>query len=369
MADLKERLDRELVDLPISPDGFEKTLERVRSRSRTSRLMVALAALALAGAALVLLIRTWSPESGVPADRREDSISPAPFGQVHGWIAYGINAQGRTLEEDGTWTREQGVWAVNPKRPSHPVELNDGAAHPLAWSTDGSKLLIAREERPRRNGVPPRNLFVLNADGSETRLTQLRDDVISGGSFSPDGSKVVYATTSYDHPHESFVWVVDARGGQSRPIYQSNLHLDHAVFSPDGEQIAFVEGGGDHSNKFMVMNSDGSRPQVLLNAVRLLCCHVYQLAWSPDGTRLALAADDSGPGIYEGINIYTFNADGSRFELTIPEAGNFAWSPDGSRIAFVRRGELYTVAADGTDRHKVRPVGGWAWTIAWNPVA
>jgi Tol biopolymer transport system component len=35
-----------------------------------------------------------------------------------------------------------------------------------------------------------------------------------------------------------------------------------------------------------------------------------------------------------------------------------AWSPDGSRLAFARGGDLYTVAADGSDLQPLIEEGG-----------
>jgi Tol biopolymer transport system component len=113
------------------------------------------------------------------------------FSEVGGWIAY---------------ANEEGIWAVNPTpggTPSDRIQLSERPGEPLAWSSDGSKLLIRREvsDATRDRGTDL-DLFVLNADGTETRLTW---NPVSGrkGSFTPDGSKVVYAdTTQLAHEEE-----------------------------------------------------------------------------------------------------------------------------------------------------------------------
>ena len=103
------------------------------------------------------------------------------FSEVGGWIAYGNG---------------KGIWAVNPTpggTPSDRIQLSERPGEPVAWSSDGSKLLIRREvpNATRDHGIDF-DLFVLNADGTETRLTW---SPASGrtGSFTPDGSEVVYA--------------------------------------------------------------------------------------------------------------------------------------------------------------------------------
>jgi TolB protein len=78
---------------------------------------------------------------------------------------------------------------------------------------------------------------------------------------------------------------------------------------------------------------------------------VEGVAWSPDGTRIALSAVRQGDG---SPGIYVVNVDGSGLtQLAIMGlTGNPAWSPDGSRIAFDAGApeicEIYVVNADGT---------------------
>jgi TolB protein len=103
------------------------------------------------------------------------------FSEVGGWIAYG---------------NEGGIWALNPTpggTPSDRIQLSERPGEPIAWSSDGSKLLIRREmPDATRDPGTDFDLYVLNADGTETRLTW---NPASGrtGSFTPDGSKVAYA--------------------------------------------------------------------------------------------------------------------------------------------------------------------------------
>jgi hypothetical protein len=84
-----------------------------------------------------------------------------------------------------------------------------------------------------------------------------------------------------------------------------------------------------------------------------------EVAWSPDGSRLAVMSDRSGT--YE---LWTMNADGSdqrqlttggqaacdRISCTHPAQGP-AWSPDGSRLLYARQAagaeRLFTIPAEG----------------------
>ena len=106
------------------------------------------------------------------------------------------------------------------------------------------------------------------------------------------------------------------------------------------------------------MNADGSGSRVLTHDVFGCGSLHHRLAWSPDGTRLAI--DFFG-------NTYTIGADGSDLTLVIPLGRNPQWSPDGSRIAYGQgyRSHLLEIAdADGT--HVVE--FGYGGSGPWNPL-
>src|SRR5262245_10932327 len=100
------------------------------------------------------------------------------------------------------------------------------------------------------------------------------------------------------------------------------------------------------------------------------------VAWSPDGTRLAFAADDLPA--HEDSNLYVVGADGRGLrQLTHGLLGvsALAWSPDGRSIAFVvgraPPRQMYTVSARGGRPHRLDIAGRPANVlgIAWQPVA
>lgn len=312
------------------------------------------------------------------AARSADEPTPKPpgiFSEVGGWIAYGDKG---------------GIWAVDPTRPGNPndrIQLSTEVGRPLAWSSDGSKLLILRQNiDPSR----PVRLFVLNGDGTETHLTTSENYVLGGGwsspdiggSFSPDGSQVTFA-------NKSSVYVVDAQGGTPRVLQTASRRwfsvngrrvralAYNPAYSADGTQIAYFDGAGTSRegpvHQLRVMNADGSGTRVLVD--NLMADRVYNLAWSPDGERLAFGLGSKG--------IYVVGADGSGLTLAIPHGAFPYWSPDGTRIAFANLspvispqrpcadprcyaslGTLEIATPDGTDVEEF----GYAEPGPWNPL-
>jgi hypothetical protein len=123
---------------------------------------------------------------------------------------------------------------------------------------------------------------------------------------------------------------------------------DRPALSPDGSRIAFVRLGGDECTPhpgdppivagLYVMNSDGSQTQ-------RLSWHFQRddLAWSPDGTKLAMMSYLSStdhPGTYDENAVVVVDvANGFESVVTPMSTGwmfggthGIAWSPDGTRL-------------------------------------
>jgi Tol biopolymer transport system component len=361
MADL-QTLVRNEMDRAGSPSYSLDDLGRRRDRKRRNqRITAGVVGIVIALLSLATLARAFLGAER-PAIEPTPPPSPSPpgiFAHVGGWIVYGD----LRLSSDG-------IWAVNPTRPGDPesqIQLSERGGEPLGWSSDGSKLLIRRPvPDPDRDPVADLDLFVLDADGTETRLTTDRDWIT--GSISPDGSQVVYSSLAGP------IYTVDTKGGEPRLLLSrtSRLFPDEGrsfrtwlynpTFSPDGSQIAFFDGMGDWGHSLRVMNADGSGVRVLIDQAEV--GHVDDLVWSPDGSRLAFSAEEGG--------IWMLGADGSGLTEVIPDGVNPAWSPDGSRISYQPvdpdsfvPGPLEIAAVDGTHVTEF----GYGASGPWNPLA
>jgi hypothetical protein len=387
MNETKELLRRAGEEFAPREGVMDALIRRRARKQRNRRIAAAALAIALTILSFASLVRTFGNVER-PADRPTDI-----FAHVRGWIVYGKSGGPKHLTTDGTLVvRGEGIWAVNPERPGHRtdrIQLSDRPGEPVAWSADGSALLIMREWLP--DGAPVSKpsfdkpglsigLVVLHSDGSETRAVTVdpQSAFLFGASLSPDGSQVVYAVEDRRHSSGSGIYAVDAQGGTPRLLRSTSMEpfvlpgwrgqMYWPAFSPDGTKIAYFHGGGDHSHSLRVMNADGTSPRVLFGPKQRpnpAASHVYGLAWSPDGSRLAFDADGTG-----AKGIWVIGADGSQLTRVIPDGMSPSWSPDGSRIAYAHRGALYVAQRDGT--HVRRLIAGvnpsFLGEMPWNPL-
>jgi Tol biopolymer transport system component len=278
------------------------------------------------------------------------------IGDVRGWITYG--------DKRGMWARD----LTSPGDPADRVLLSSAPGSPIAWSPDRSKLLVLREMTEDPNVFFSTDLFVVNSDGTETRLTDANGSV-NGSSFSPDGTAVVYAVEKEDF--SSAIYVVDAEGGSPQVLLTPESRrypdepgrfetaLQEPKWSPDGSQIAYFDGMGDWGHSLRVMDSDGTDSRVVVeNSATLGAGHVDGLGWSPDGSQLAFSIEG---------RLYVVGVDGSGFRLVTEGGVDPHWSPDGSHIAYTvsffgEGGTLEIVRLDDLQVQNFGDGGSGPWT-------
>lgn len=185
-----------------------------------------------------------------------------------------------------------------------PVTTDGGAADDLqpAWSPDGTKIAFYRITSSARD------IYVINADGSNLRQLTTATTQDSDPAWSPDGTKIAYVVCCQN------IWVMNADGtGQA--------NLTGASAYPG------VAGGSTEPN------------------------------WSPDGARLVFSGGPACEFSCTGRDIYTMGVTGGGATNLTPTPDNHyqpVFSPDGSRIAFVSNTidgpnhDVYTMPATGS---------------------
>ena len=165
-----------------------------------------------------------------------------------------------------------------------------------------------------------------------------------------------------DGTHDTPVPVTGLLGGNKSPSWRS-----------DCAEIAYVQNLG-----VSVMKRDGEhlRDLYLYEPGSSVAGAVSWTAWSPDGTRLALAVENSGSGDpYWARHIWVVEADGSNMvQLTSgPDWDNSpAWSPDGNRIVFQRvishfSRQIVTIDVDGSNETQLTADSTEKYVPSWSP--
>jgi TolB protein len=196
-----------------------------------------------------------------------------------------------------------------------------------AWSPDGKSIAFASS----RSGVSA--IYVMNADGTRTRLLGGPPDGAVHPSWSPDGKQVVVGGANHKG-----LYLMNADGSHLHRIAKDSARVADPAWSPKGNLIAFARTEPNTPiTELWVIHPDGTG----LRRVTSLASTVATPSWAPDGKRLAFAAPVRGQ--YE---IYKTNLDGSglkRLTASAAEDIDPAWSPDGKLIAFSRDGAIDTV--------------------------
>jgi Tol biopolymer transport system component len=227
----------------------------------------------------------------------------------------------------------------------------EGASPPLApWGN--SRIAFDRQEE----------IFLGQPDGTIARLRLSPVcDTPSGYAprLSPDGTRLLFLVGGMS---PDYICVIELDGSNDH-----RLDWGLAAWSADGTRILSVEGKmveGDHRQELYTINADGSGAKRLLS--NSLPSDINDLDVSPDGT-IAFGAGDG--------EIWLMDANGSRLrrvggpDLTLYDPD---WSPDGARIAYAADGERRTIgsmAADGSDAriHFRTAAGERAFGPEWSP--
>jgi Tol biopolymer transport system component len=281
------------------------------------------------------------------SDFRDNTISWAAASADGRWVAFRISF----CDDDPTvadWERRSGLWVTNgtdePRQLTAPC-VEGSEPSDFSWSPTKSQLATVLGD----------HLVLIDpATGDRTDLGKT-EGLAGPPVWSPDGNRIAYGAVPFGSPNgnspDGSVYLVSVDGGEHALIAESIGQVPGGeegsgiAWSPDGTRIAVLADGNFDDpmpqGELYFMHPDGSgRRLIAENLVFDSPDGSPSIAWSPDGTRIAYATFSP---VHHGVRFWSVQADGSTpilvFDPTSsqPEDTEFGgpiWSPDGTRIAF-----------------------------------
>lgn len=233
------------------------------------------------------------------------------------------------------------------------------------WSPDGQRIIA----QVSMNGVSTIARFAFGPDNKSTEQVLLTADIKADSAFpawSPDGKMVAFQ--SKRDSDLSQVFVMDANGNNKLCVSDGNGFAGQPSWSPDGKSIAYAGGAQQVSGakrEIYVVPMTGGTPAQITKSGGSLTTPI----WSPDGKQL-ICLQIVGERDYK---ILIMNADGSNLR-TLFEGGAIAgasFSPSGDAVLFYNIGDkgeaVHTVkVADGADT-SITATGNGDYYPVWSP--
>jgi len=284
-----------------------------------------------------LHIYTVKPDG---TDMKNTSADNTTFDGLPMWspdgarIAFATSGSGDfeicTMKEDGSdrkqITSRQG-WDGSPR-----------------WSPDGSKVVFVAQIKDEK-GVSDFEIFAVNADRSN--LTQLtggltrevheeheepeeesgHEHVHSHGmgidiwnsvpTWSPDGSKILFASNREGDGRTPFLYTMNPDGSDQKKFgFPSEIDGTEPDWSPATNKIVFVRGTAAKGDIWVM---DAGSPFPILTAKKITDNKDNNRSpvWSPDGKQIAFVADTYGDD-----DIFIMNADGGNIRRVTYDKSN-----------------------------------------------
>lgn len=217
------------------------------------------------------------------------------------------------------------------------------------------------------------------ASGRVTQLSGGRDWTEGDPRWSPDGSRIVFASNRahYEGPSpeqgtpDIDLWVMNADGSGRRRLTNDPANEQNPSWAPDGRSIVFWSDRDSRGDLYRVWVDGGKVDRLTRHFVgRAIMPNV-----SPDGKRVAFAAQTLRVGAFWDYQVHVLDLASGRTEPVASGAGACwpSWSRDGQRMANVllrkdRPSALEVRDAAGRQpRLVVEDARTWAYYPEWSP--
>ncbi len=224
------------------------------------------------------------------------------------------------------------------------ADLDGGSARPLTDTTDGIEDYAVSPSGQQiayslNNADGTTDIWLLDLDSGGSRpLTRCERAVCTDPAWNPDETQILYQRQEFNAGQEagSWVWIVDVNTVETHLLFDDpQIRGADPIWSPDGRRVAVYDG---QSGGIRVHDLETGRDTVIHSEQGV------SGTFSPDGSRLvfpALVRGAIGQEFYTHLEMFDFTLQGGLPVTGTPDTPVedvlAAWSPDGSRLALARR--------------------------------
>ncbi len=234
------------------------------------------------------------------------------------------------------------IWVAPVDGSAEPARFTSGERRDGSprWSPDGRWLAFVSNRG--KDEKTPGNLHVIPAEGGEARRLTDRKESVEKFAWSPDSTRIVFASRVRDDAYEE----EDDRKRAPRRLTRLFYKLDSVGWTTDRRTHLFVVGIDGEGEPKQITDGD---------------CEDGEPCWTPDGNRIVFTALRGERWDVDLVaRLYSVDADGGEPSRLTGDDASFdtpSFSPDGTQLAvryqpedgtFPRHGQIGVMHPDGT---------------------
>lgn len=265
-----------------------------------------------------------------------------------------------------TVTNGASIWTVDPANPANLQEILSGAQGSNimpSWGPNQQKIVFASNRGRSFNGDPSPflDIYSMNADGSNIIRLTTADAHDWTPAFSPDGSKIAFASTrngaNKDSVQSFDIFVMNADGSNQINLTANtgSGQEEDPIISKNGQTIYYINADLEI---WKVSVTGNPPPSPLCNNQSI---SGEDISLSPDGSRLYFFSNNTGMGSVT-LNTCIVTPLGSGLEEP--------WiSSDGTRFVFMNGSDLFSILSNAINNSapsRLTNIGD-AYFPRWSP--
>jgi TolB protein len=271
--------------------------------------------------------------------------------------------------------RDRDIFSVNPDGSDLRQLTTDPANDAQSdWAPDGTAIVYRiRKPNQRTNFEVAR----MPAGGGERTVltTSPPNQASSQPSWFPNREGILFRVSSGPLAD---IWRMGLFGASPEPLFELDGSQWYPSFSPDMSKVLFattLSPTGDSDRGIFTAKPDGSGLTLLFDVPGVFDSAP---AWSPDGERIAFESDANldGGNPERDREIFVMNADGSGVRQLTANAVHDegpAWSPDATMLAYTSgptntTGDIHVMTTAGAQLRRLAPFEGIDESPDWQAI-